>query len=69
MFFMIAMGANYLITEKTSFSEATYLGFLAFCLWSGVDAINNVYDVELDKKSDPKRAEYTKSLKSNIEFF
>lgn len=62
MLFMIAMGSTYLIAEKTTFPEAIYLGFVSFCLWSGVDAINNVYDVELDKRSDPKRAEYTKSL-------
>ena len=59
---MIAMGATYLIAEKTTFFEATYLGFVAFCGWSGVDAINNVYDVEVDKKSDLKRSEYTKNL-------
>lgn len=62
MLFMIAMGSTYLIAQKTTFPEAIYLGVIAFCLWSGVDAINNVYDVELDIKSDPKRADYTKKL-------
>ena len=62
MLFMIAMGATFLIAKNASLLGAIYFGFVAFCGWSGVDAINNVYDVELDVKSDPLRSEYTKNL-------
>ena len=62
MLFMIAMGATFLIAKNASLLGAVYFGFVAFCGWSGVDAINNVYDVDLDMKSDPLRAEYTKNL-------
>ena len=50
------------MSKNTTLFGAAYLGFVAFCGWSGVDAINNVYDVELDVKSDPHRADYTKNL-------
>ena len=56
------MGATYLIADKISLPGALYLGVLGFLGWSGVDAINNVYDVKLDVKSDPQRANYTKNL-------
>ncbi len=62
MLFMIAMGATFLISKNASLLGAIYFGFVAFCGWSGVDAINNVYDVDLDVKSDPLRSEYTKNL-------
>ena len=62
MLFMITMGATFLMAEKPTFFVAIYLGVVAFCGWSGVDAINNVYDVDLDVKSDPLRADYTKNL-------
>jgi 4-hydroxybenzoate polyprenyltransferase len=62
MVFMITMGATFLMANSADFSGAMYLGFLGFCGWSGADAINNVYDVRLDEKSDPFRADYTKSL-------
>lgn len=62
MLFMIAMGATFLIEESVTLLQAIYFGFVAFCGWSGVDAINNVYDVDLDVKSDPLRAEYSKNL-------
>ena len=42
--------------------KAIYLGLVAFCGWSGVDAINNVYAVDLDVKSDPFRSAYTRNL-------
>ena len=64
MLIMITMGATFLIAEKSSLLIAFYLGFIAFCGWSGVDAINNVYDVDLDVKSDLSRSEYTKTLGS-----
>ncbi len=62
MLFMISAGATFLISEGLSWLEAGYLGFIVFCGWSGVDAMNNVYDADLDEKSDPFRAEYTKNL-------
>ena len=62
MLFMIAMGATFLVAQNPTFAEAAYLGVVAFRLWSGVDAINNVYDVDLDVKSDSFRASFTRSL-------
>jgi 4-hydroxybenzoate polyprenyltransferase len=62
MLFMIAMGATFLVARNPTLTEAAYLGVVAFCLWSGVDAINNVYDVDLDLKSDSFRANFTRSL-------
>lgn len=62
MLFMINMGATFLIAQSSTLPNAVYLGIIAFFLWSGVDAINNVYDAELDEKSDPKRAKFTKNL-------
>ncbi len=62
MLFMISMGSTFLISENLSWLQAGYLGFIVFCGWSGVDAINNIYDADLDEKSDPLRAEYTKKL-------
>ena len=62
MLFMIAMGSTFLIAKNASLLGAIYFGVVAFCGWSGVDAINNVYDVDIDVKSDPLRSEYTKKL-------
>jgi len=62
MVFMITMAATFLITESTILPEAIYLGLIAFCIWSGADAINNVFDVDLDAKSDPFRSAYTRKL-------
>ena len=62
MVFMITMGATFLITRSAILPEAIYLGFVVFCIWSGADAINNVYDVDLDVKSDPFRSDYTRNL-------
>jgi len=62
MLFMISAGSTFLIGEELSWLQAGYLGVIVFCGWSGVDAMNNVYDADLDKKSDPFRAEYTKKL-------
>lgn len=59
---MINMGATFLIAQSSTLPNAVYLGIIAFFLWSGVDAINNVYDAELDEKSDPERAKFTKNL-------
>jgi len=62
MLFMISMGATLLIQEKFSLLQAVYFGLIGFYGWSGVDSINNICDVDLDVKSDPDRAEYTKYL-------
>ena len=62
MLFMISMGATFLIKENLAWLEAIYLGFIVFCGWSGVDAMNNICDADLDVKSDPLKAEYTRNL-------
>jgi len=56
------MGATFLIKENLAWLQAIYLGFIVFFGWSGVDAMNNVCDVDLDVRSDPLKAEYTKNL-------
>ena len=62
MLFMISMGAAFLIEENLAWLQAIYLGFIVFFGWSAVDAINNICDADLDVKSDPSKAEYTKNL-------
>jgi 4-hydroxybenzoate polyprenyltransferase len=62
MLFMMSIGATFLIGENLAWVQAIYLGFIVFCGWSGVDAINNICDADLDVKSDPLKAEYAKNL-------
>jgi len=62
MLFMISMGAALLIGGYSTWLEAIYLGVIGFCGWSCVDAINNIFDVELDTESDLYRSEFTASL-------
>jgi len=62
MLFMISIGATFLMAGTLAWSSAIYLGVTVFCIWSAVDAINNVFDVDLDTLSDPARAEFTKKL-------
>jgi 4-hydroxybenzoate polyprenyltransferase len=62
MLFMISVGAAFLTAETLAWSSALYLGVTVFCIWSAVDAINNVCDVDLDVLSDPQRARFTKKL-------
>jgi len=62
MLFMISIGATFLMAETLAWSSALYLGVTVFCIWSAVDAINNLCDVDLDAFSDPSRAEFTKKL-------
>ena len=62
MIFMISMGAALLMGVRSDLLEAAYLGLVGFCGWSCVDALNNIFDVELDKDSDPFRSEFTASL-------
>lgn len=64
MLFMISMGAALLVGRCSGWLDAVYLGFIGFCGWSCVDAINNIFDVELDKESDPFRSEFTTRLGS-----
>jgi len=62
MLFTMSMGATFLIKENIAWLQAIYLGFIVFCGWSAVDAVNNICDADLDVKSDPFKAEYTKNL-------
>ncbi len=62
MLFMISIGATFLMAGTLAWSSAIYLGVTVFCIWSAVDAINNIFDVDLDTLSDPARAEFTKKL-------
>jgi 4-hydroxybenzoate polyprenyltransferase len=62
MLFMISVAATFLMAETLAWSTALYLGVIVFCMWSAVDALNNVCDVDLDALSDPSRAEFTKKL-------
>lgn len=62
MLFMIVVGATFLMGESIVWSKALFLGGIAFSIWSAADAINNFFDVDLDRLSDPLRAEYTQKL-------
>ena len=62
MLFMITVGATFLTAETLAWSSALYLGITVFCIWSAVDAINNMCDVDLDILSDPLRAKFTRKL-------
>ncbi len=62
MLFMISVGATFLTAKTLAWSSALYLGITVFCIWSAVDAINNLCDVNLDTLSDPSRAKFTKKL-------
>jgi len=62
MLFMISMSATFLIVQSLNLAQALYLSVTVFCIWSAVDAINNVCDVDLDALSDPARSQFTKKL-------
>lgn len=62
MLFMISVGAVFLTANTLALLPALYLGIMVFCIWSAVDATNNVCDVDLDVLSDPLRAQYTKKI-------
>jgi len=62
MLFMITAGAAFLTVESLVWPHAICLGLIVFCAWSGLDALNNIFDVDLDVTSDPFRAEYTRKL-------
>jgi 4-hydroxybenzoate polyprenyltransferase len=62
MLFMISVGATFLTGGALAWTSALFLGVIVFCIWSAVDAMNNLCDVELDTLSDPLRAKFTKKL-------
>jgi 4-hydroxybenzoate polyprenyltransferase len=62
MLLMISVGASFLMGGSFVWFEAFFLGVIAFCIWSAADAMNNIFDVDLDMLSDPFRAEFTKKL-------
>jgi 4-hydroxybenzoate polyprenyltransferase len=62
MLFMISVGAVFLMGDALVWSVALFLGAIVFCVWSAVDAMNNLCDVDLDVLSDPMRAKFTKKL-------
>jgi len=62
MLFMISVGATFLAGEAFAWSTALFLGLIVFCIWSAVDAMNNLCDVDLDVLSDPQRANFTKKI-------
>jgi 4-hydroxybenzoate polyprenyltransferase len=62
MVLMISVGASFLMGGSLVWFEAFFLGAIAFCIWSAADAINNIFDVDLDALSDPFRAKFTKKL-------
>jgi 1,4-dihydroxy-2-naphthoate octaprenyltransferase len=62
MVLMISVGASFLMGGALVWFDAVFLGVIAFCIWSAADAMNNIFDVDLDMLSDPFRAEFTKKL-------
>jgi 4-hydroxybenzoate polyprenyltransferase len=62
MLFAISVAATFLILGSLAWIQAIFLGAIVFCLWSGLDALNNFFDVNLDAISDSSRSKYTKSL-------
>jgi len=62
MVLMISVGVSFLMGESLVWFDAVLLGVIAFCIWSAADAMNNIFDMDLDILSDPLRAEFTKKL-------
>lgn len=62
MLFMVSVGATFLAGGSLAWSTALFLGILVFCVWSAADAMNNIFDQQLDMLSDPFRAQFTKRL-------
>jgi len=62
MLFMISVGATFLAGGTVAWPVALFLGVIVFCIWSAVDAMNNVCDVDLDVLSDQLRASFTKKI-------
>jgi len=62
MLFMISVGTTFLMSQALVWPAALFLGVIVFCIWSAVDAMNNICDMDLDVLSDPIRAKFTKKL-------
>jgi 4-hydroxybenzoate polyprenyltransferase len=62
MLFMISVGTTFLMGQALVWPAALFLGVIVFCIWSAVDAMNNICDMDLDVLSDPARAKFTKKL-------
>jgi 4-hydroxybenzoate polyprenyltransferase len=62
MVLMISVGASFLMGGALVWFDAVLLGVIAFCIWSAADAMNNIFDMDLDMLSDPFRAEFTQKL-------
>ena len=62
MVFAIAVGAAFHMLDSGAWNQVSNLGVIVFLGWSGVDALNNVFDKELDAVSHPSRAEFTRRL-------
>lgn len=62
MLFAISVGTAFLTLGSLAWLQVVYLGVIVLCGWSGLAALNNVFDVDLDVVSDPSRAGYTRSL-------
>ena len=62
MILMISVGVSFLMGKSLVWFDAVLLGVIAFCIWSAADAMNNIFDMDLDILSDPLRAEFTKKL-------
>ncbi|MBE3115747.1 hypothetical protein IMZ68_00940, partial [Candidatus Bathyarchaeota archaeon] len=46
MLLMISVGATFLMGEAFAWPAALFLGVTVFCIWSAVDAMNNLCDVD-----------------------
>jgi 4-hydroxybenzoate polyprenyltransferase len=62
MLFTISVGTTSLMSQALICPAALFLGVIVFCIWSAVDAMNNICDMDLDVLSDPIRAKFTKKL-------
>lgn len=62
MLLMITFGTVILVGEGLYMPDMLHLGLIVFFGWCGVDAINNIFDRELDMASNRFRAEFTEKL-------
>lgn len=62
MLLMITFGTVILVGEGLYMPDMLHLGLIVFFGWCGVDAINNIFDRELDMVSNRFRAEFTEKL-------
>jgi 4-hydroxybenzoate polyprenyltransferase len=62
MLFLISIGVTFLMAQTFAWHAALFFGALMFCIWSAVDAMNNVCDVDLDRLSAPPRANFSKRI-------